>query len=407
MIVKNYNRPIPPYFDLDSKGNISSNKLSEDGKVFYDFFKKSFKNGVVIKINLTENIWPNNYDKYLKQLLQDLEKEYFQHEDLNLFFKQYNDIKKNFDIGFRWDFYKLFVDFLIKIKEFEMAWEEWNVLRLDEWGTNYIGTYRSQEVFSIIDFEKFLNRKLVDGTQIYHIAKKGHQLTTFGKKNRNEVLEILSIILKSQQSGSFFDKFFKNDILIEKKREPYAIEYYEQFFEHGDSFKKIFKSSLSYSKIEFEKLKKRKASKTFVYEAISSEASRLLREAENEYRTVIGAKKIGEGWISETELFYRIKSFFIDLEVIHHGKPEWLGRQHFDIWIPELNIAIEYQGNQHFLPIAYFGGEESFKRNVERDNIKKQKCKLNNCKLLEVKPGYNLSELISEIKISLNGSSSK
>ena len=74
----------------------------------------------------------------------------------------------------------------------------------------------------------------------------------------------------------------------------------------------------------------------------------------NEIRVERNLPKIGEGWISETRLYYEIKKAFPKLEVKHHGKPNWLGRQHFDIYFPDLNIAIEYQGIQHQKPVEYF-----------------------------------------------------
>ena len=43
---------------------------------------------------------------------------------------------------------------------------------------------------------------------------------------------------------------------------------------------------------------------------------------------------------------------------------------------------IEYQGEQHYSPIGYFGGEEKFKTTQKRDKIKKNYCVLNNIPLL-------------------------
>jgi len=88
----------------------------------------------------------------------------------------------------------------------------------------------------------------------------------------------------------------------------------------------------------------------------------LARDAENEARKEMGAPEIGKGWISETLLFERVAAEFTLTEVIQHGRPSWLGRQHFDIWIPNWRIAIEYHGKQHFEPIDFFGGQEAFKR---------------------------------------------
>lgn len=45
---------------------------------------------------------------------------------------------------------------------------------------------------------------------------------------------------------------------------------------------------------------------------------------------------------------------------------------------------IEYQGEQHYNSINYFGGEEKFKINKLRDSIKRNYCKDNNIQLLEI-----------------------
>src|SRR5690606_31870490 len=104
------------------------------------------------------------------------------------------------------------------------------------------------------------------------------------------------------------------------------------------------------------------------------------------------------GWISETELFYRISDYVKDDKVIHHASPKWLGRQHLDIYLPKLNIAIEYQGAQHYEPIEFFGGQEAFERTVERDQRKKQLCEKHKCFLIYVEKGYDLEEIIKTIE---------
>ncbi|WP_446688237.1 hypothetical protein [Priestia megaterium] len=50
----------------------------------------------------------------------------------------------------------------------------------------------------------------------------------------------------------------------------------------------------------------------------------------------------------------------------------------------ELVLLIEYQGIQHFKPIAYFGGEEGYKYRKGNDEIKRNYCIDNNLKLLEI-----------------------
>jgi hypothetical protein len=119
---------------------------------------------------------------------------------------------------------------------------------------------------------------------------------------------------------------------------------------------------------------------------------------QDEFRISKGLPKIGEGWISETELFQKIKNHFYRENVKQHGKPKWLGRQHVDIWITKYKIGIEFQGKQHYEPIEHFGGIETFKKNQERDLRKKDLFKKNNAHLIEVTHGYNLESLIKKIE---------
>jgi len=128
----------------------------------------------------------------------------------------------------------------------------------------------------------------------------------------------------------------------------------------------------------------------------------VLFNIENEFRESKGLPGIGKGWISETELYYKIKETFNDFEVVHHGKPEWLGRQHVDIFFPNQNIGIEYQGAQHDKPIDFFGGEEAFKKNQIRDKRKKKLFQANDAVLIEVRPGYDFEELKKQIQKILN-----
>ena len=56
----------------------------------------------------------------------------------------------------------------------------------------------------------------------------------------------------------------------------------------------------------------------------------------------------------------------------------------FDFFLPEYKCCIEYQGEQHYEAIKYFGGEKEFKEIQLRDKIKKQWCQNNNIKLIEI-----------------------
>lgn len=58
---------------------------------------------------------------------------------------------------------------------------------------------------------------------------------------------------------------------------------------------------------------------------------------------------------------------------------------------------IEYDGKQHFEPIAFFGGEDGFKESKERDQIKDIYCKLHNIPLLRLPYTLSTDEIKTKI----------
>ena len=54
----------------------------------------------------------------------------------------------------------------------------------------------------------------------------------------------------------------------------------------------------------------------------------------------------------------------------------------YDFYIPSANLLIEFNGEQHYYPIDYYGGEEAFKLQKKHDKMKKQYAKNNNIDLL-------------------------
>ena len=56
----------------------------------------------------------------------------------------------------------------------------------------------------------------------------------------------------------------------------------------------------------------------------------------------------------------------------------------FDFYLPNHNICIEYDGEQHFKSVEYFGGESAFIDRIERDEIKNNFCHDNNIKLIRI-----------------------
>ena len=154
---------------------------------------------------------------------------------------------------------------------------------------------------------------------------------------------------------------------------------------------KLMYGSTFYAKhwreINFEtiRLKKKK-------EVSKEELKELRKEAENNIREKYDIPLIGEKWVSETELYRTVNEALEDYEVVHHGNPDWLGRMHLDVYIPELKVAFEYQGKQHEKPVDFFGGRETFKKQKKRDEKKRKLCKKHEVKLFYIQSGENFSK---------------
>lgn len=76
----------------------------------------------------------------------------------------------------------------------------------------------------------------------------------------------------------------------------------------------------------------------------------------------------------------------------------FLKKQHLDVFIHELNIGLEYQGEQHNRPVDYFGGETTYSQTLERDERKRKLCEENGISLIYVYPNYSLDSVLSAIR---------
>ncbi|QBQ14988.1 hypothetical protein [Acinetobacter haemolyticus] len=123
------------------------------------------------------------------------------------------------------------------------------------------------------------------------------------------------------------------------------------------------------------------------------------RDAENHIRELKGVAKIGERWVNETLLFNYINLLFPQFTVQREASPSWLNKQRFDVYIPELNLAIEYQGQQHYVAVDLFGGEEGLKRTKQRDKEKLQLSKINGVDIVYFSYKENLTEKLVQNRL--------
>jgi hypothetical protein len=340
---------------------------------FYHFYKDSFNKGIFLNINGNDN--------YAFVLFYDLLSEYYHHRDIEKLESQYSNIEKYYPKTSNYTSLSIIEEFR-KNADFINAWR-------------FTCKREFVSVQTIWEYERKLNKKLINGKFITKLGGFSH-LTDFGQNNILLIEPFAEEYLsqyEKEYDTNFFDLFCDNDIAFKSVNNIYSDQYYKRFYiseAEFNHYKSIDDSQESMRNPNF---------MTHVVEkAILNQFRFILKKAEDLYRAKIGMPKIGEGWISETELFYKITDFFKEHEVINHARPSWLGRQHLDIYFPKLNIGIEYQGLQHYEPVEFFGGKDAFERNVERDEIKRRICKENDCILIYVNEKYNFELVVLDIE---------
>ena len=68
----------------------------------------------------------------------------------------------------------------------------------------------------------------------------------------------------------------------------------------------------------------------------------------------------------------------------------------FDFYLSDYNICIEYDGEQHFRPVKYWGGIEGFKKLIIKDELKNLYCQKNNLSLLRISYKDNIIETLEK-----------
>ena len=84
-----------------------------------------------------------------------------------------------------------------------------------------------------------------------------------------------------------------------------------------------------------------------------------------------------------------IEKFLIENNIEYETQKTFAGCKNkrmlpFDFYIPSKNLCIEYDGEFHFKPVEFFGGEESFKQTIKHDKIKDDFCIENGVNLIRI-----------------------
>ena len=77
------------------------------------------------------------------------------------------------------------------------------------------------------------------------------------------------------------------------------------------------------------------------------------------------------------------------------------GKAYIDFYLPDYNLFIEYNGEQHYIAKEHFGGEIRLKIQQKRDTFVRNYCRENNIRLLEISyTEKNIKEIIDKYLIN-------
>lgn len=216
----------------------------------------------------------------------------------------------------------------------------------------------------ISNIQKIGNENFIERSNLIHNNKFNYSLIDY--KNYKTKIKIIC------DKGHIFEQ--KPNEHLAGHGCPKCVGLYKTTDELIDSFRKKHNNTYDYSKVNY--INNRE--KIII---ICKNHGEFLQ---NPYEHSIGSgcpKCNTIGKKSEPALFNFIKNKFKDEDIISQGRPDWLKRQSLDIFFPKYNIAIEYQGKQHFKSYKFFGGDLQFNKTLERDIRKYNLCLENNCKL--------------------------
>jgi hypothetical protein len=97
----------------------------------------------------------------------------------------------------------------------------------------------------------------------------------------------------------------------------------------------------------------------------------------------------------------KIENFFNYNKINFERQKRFIGCKNikplpFDFYLPEYNICIEYDGEQHFKYKDCFGGEVAFIEREKYDKIKNDYCKDSNIQLIRIKYTENVDDVLKK-----------
>ena len=236
---------------------------------------------------------------------------------------------------------------------------------------------------SIFDSKDIKNAAIMFNIVYYNIPFKGDNYggyKLFGKglmyyadclQYNNKKLKVSGVNLLAHFQGNGIRRDTNPRFILESRRVVEMLLRLKYFNDEYEIFYNMYNSLLPFLHNMYLNAKKLLGDNIIAYR-------KDLIELKNQ---MIADGVVARKWKNEQSLFSMVKKEYPDALFQH--RPRWLEPQNLDIYIPSLNVGIEYQGIQHYESIDFFGGQEAFLHRQKLDVRKKQLCKINKLNLIE------------------------
>lgn len=101
------------------------------------------------------------------------------------------------------------------------------------------------------------------------------------------------------------------------------------------------------------------------------------------YALLVKDKVVSTKWKHEYQMFELIISVYQDARYQYYA--DWVSPQNYDVYVPSIKTAFEFQGLQHYEAVDFWGGTSGFSKRQELDERKRLLSAQNGIKLVEWK----------------------
>lgn len=145
----------------------------------------------------------------------------------------------------------------------------------------------------------------------------------------------------------------------------------------------------------------------FVYKTnvVSSEVDEIFKRTNK--KLSVNLKKVikfplKSSGLKEYVLFRMVRSL-LNGKISFNSRPSFLDGLQLDIYLPDLKVAIEYQGTQHYTVVQHWGGQEGLARRRKQDAKKARLCKKHRIQLIKYSYKEDLNYKILTDKLAEAG----